>query len=562
MGLLLPRNEPKARTPGLATKIDTPWHGEKFPYAHPMMNDHGGDMISKRWTRDFAVSDEDVEFLINTLLEKETPMTTVELSLLLIEQRLEEERSALEAKYKDTRVYVPSEAYEVGDRLIFTEMEMATATVQTVRSGNNESYGDFDVIGVTFDEDEHNNGKQREFAAKFAQEHRLNELAADNPLEQQENLTPERILQAGRRNILLAVHEALRGNDTLKRVAGYWFPADLVLETNIGTLHLAEAVLDMAGGGPLATEEIIKQIGGIGDAAIQLQIFSLNLAMNSDDRFEEVGPLGRVLWYLRSMEPEYIHKVPDLLKHTPVDYDDDLLSDEMFDLETELDDEYTDIEFEGELLKATTTLIYPHRRAGTLPLNAKNSAVFPDARTARIYIELIDGQDEEKYDGWMLQEHRYVYGLQEYYTKHRLPVGAYITVERGKEPGQIIVSHEAYKPRTEWIRILTPNNNRINFESRKRAIGAEYDDLIIIGVDDLEAMDKLAEMYRKKSLAAIMREIIQELGKLTPQGTVHAVTLYSAVNVVRRSAPGPIFATLTANPDFEDVGDHYWKLSS
>jgi len=519
-------------------------------------------MLSKRWTRDFTVSDEDVEFLINTLLEKETPMTTVELSLLLIQQRLEEEREALEAQYKDSRIYVPSEEYKAGDRLIFTEMEMATATVEKVRSGNNDSYGDFDVISVTFDDDAHNNGKKREFAAKFQNEHRLNELAAENPLEQQESLTPERILQAGRRDILRAVHEALRESETLKRVAGYWFPADLVLDTNIGTLHLAEAVLDMSGGGPLPTEEIINQIGGIGDAALQLQVFSLNLAMNSDDRFEEVGPLGKVLWYLRSMEPEYIHTVPELLKHTPVDYDDDLLSDEMFDLETELDDEFTDIEFEGELLKATTTLIYPHRRAGTLPLNAKNSAVFPDARTPRIYIEIIDAQDDETYDGWMLPEHRYVYGLLDYYTKHRLPVGAYVTVERGKEPGQIIVSHEAYKPRTEWIRILIPDKNRITFENRKRAIGAEYDDQIIIGVDDLEAMDELAKNNRRQPLASIMRDVIREMGKLTPQGAVHAVTLYSAVNVVRRSAPGPIFATLTANPDFEDVGDHYWKLSN
>ncbi len=518
-------------------------------------------MLSKRWTRDFTVSEEDVEYLINTLLEKETPMTTAELSLLLIAQRLQAEREALEAKYKDTRIYIPSEQYAVGDRLIFTEMEMATATVESVRSGNNESYGEFDVIAVSFDDDEHNNGKKREFAMNLQADHRLNDLSTENPIDSQDALSPEQILKSSRGTILRAVHESLRQSDTLKRVAGYWFPADLVLDTNIGTLHLAEAVLDMVGGGPLHTQEIIEQIGGIGDAAIQLQIFSLNLAMNSDDRFEEVGPLGKVLWYLRSMEPEYIHKAPDILKHTPVDYDDDLLSDEMFDLETELDDEYTDIEFEGELVKATTTLIYPHRRAGTLPLSAKNSAVFPDARTPRIYIELIDGQDGEKYDGWMLPEYRYVYGLNEYYTKHRLPVGAYVTVERGKETGQIIVSHEAYKPRTEWIRILTPNNNRITFENRKRAIGAEYDDLIIIGVDDLEAVDELAKNNRKKPLAAIMREIIQEMGKLTPQGAVHAVTLYSAVNVIRRSAPGPIFATLTANPDFEDVGDHYWKLS-
>ena len=92
-------------------------------------------------------------------------------------------------------------------------------------------------------------------------------------------------------------------------------------------------------------------------------------------------------------------------------------------------------------------------------------------------------------------------------------------------------------------------------------VGAEFDDLIIIGVDELEAVDELWEIYKDKALATIMREIIYEMSKLSPQGTVHAVTLYSAVNVVRRCAPGPIFATLTANPAFQDVGDHYWKLS-
>jgi hypothetical protein len=109
---------------------------------------------------------------------------------------------------------------------------------------------------------------------------------------------------------------------------------------------------------------------------------------------------------------------------------------------------------------------------------------------------------------------------------------------------------------------LSPNNNQIAFESKKRAIGAAYDEQMIIGVDDLEAVDKLSKTYRHKPIAAILRELITELSKLSPQGTVHAVTLYSALNAVRRCAPGPIFATLTANPDFEDVGDHYWRLSN
>jgi hypothetical protein len=350
-------------------------------------------------------------------------------------------------------------------------------------------------------------------------------------------------------HILRLLHEALRANASLKRVAGYWFPEELTMTVDIGILHLAEAVLDMAGGGPLLTIDIINQIGGIGNAPMQLQIFSLNLALNDDARFDEVGPAGEVLWCLNRMEPDAVRDVPMMLKYKAIEYDDDLLSDEMFDLETELDDEHTEIDFEGSLPRATTRLIYPHRRAGTLPLSAKN-------------VELIDKTDGEKYNGWVVHENKYVFGLFEYYKKHHLPVGCSVTVEPGEKPEQILLSYEGYKPRTEWIRILVPQNNRITFENRKRQIGAEYDDLIIIGVDDLAAVDELAKTYQHKPLATILRDMITALGALTPQGHVHAVTLYSAVNILRRCAPGPIFATLSANPDFEYVGDHYWKLSN
>jgi hypothetical protein len=48
---------------------------------------------------------------------------------------------------------------------------------------------------------------------------------------------------------------------------------------------------------------------------------------------------------------------------------------------------------------------------------------------------------------------------------------------------------------------------------------------------------------------------------MTPQRTVHAKTIYSAVNVLRRCPPGPIFATLVARPEFEHVGGPYWRLT-
>jgi len=55
-----------------------------------------------------------------------------------------------------------------------------------------------------------------------------------------------------------------------------------------------------------------------------------------------------------------------------------------------------------------------------------------------------------------------------------------------------------------------------------------------------------------------LRFIFPELAKLNPQGTVHAKTLYSAVNVVRRCPPGPIFNELSTHACFIPMGHGYW----
>jgi hypothetical protein len=49
---------------------------------------------------------------------------------------------------------------------------------------------------------------------------------------------------------------------------------------------------------------------------------------------------------------------------------------------------------------------------------------------------------------------------------------------------------------------------------------------------------------------------------MNPQNTVHAKTLYSAINMLRRVPPGPLFAELVRYPAFQPVGDHYWRFES
>ena len=513
-------------------------------------------MLASQWIKQFVITHADVEDITSYLLERETPLTTRDIALYVIQKRLEQDRTTFQDRFKSARIYNPAENYKVGENVMFAKLDLAVGKVISTRSGNNGTHGAFDVISV----DLPNDGK-REFATNLKTEHPLTKNPSGDLGDTSENLNAVGILDSASVELTGRLLEALRAHKELKQVAGYWFPKDLVLDIDIGTLHLAEAVLDMMGGGPMNPEQILEQIGGLGNSSLNLQSFSLNLAMSNDRRFDEVGPAGKILWFLKRMEPDVVQKVPNILNYRPIEYDDDLLDDDMVDLETELDDEYTDIDFVGKVTKVTTKVIYPHRRLGSIPLNAKTRQIFPTGRTPRISVILIDDTDGERYNAWVVHEFRFVYGLFEYYTKHRLPVGVLLTIRRGENEGEFIISYQAHKARTEFIPIFNPSAENIGFESRRRSIGAEYDPLSILGVDDLQAIETLAKQFSNKSMVTIIRNIINELSKMSPQGTVHFATLYSAVNVLRRCPPGPLFAILQANAEFEDFGNYYWRIA-
>jgi len=43
---------------------------------------------------------------------------------------------------------------------------------------------------------------------------------------------------------------------------------------------------------------------------------------------------------------------------------------------------------------------------------------------------------------------------------------------------------------------------------------------------------------------------------------VHAKTVYSAVNLVRRCPPGPIFAILTSDARIQEIGGGLYRLAA
>ena len=515
-------------------------------------------MPSHHWARDFFVTDDDVETLTGLLLERETPLTIDELARALIDQRLETQRAALQERYKDVHLYKPSDSYQIDQTVMFPALDYASAQVIETRPGLNPDYGDFNVIRVQFDDQ-----TTREFAADLKAAHKLSEGGTGDALPGLPTLDADQILHENRDLIVEKLTDKLHQTGDLVSVAGKWFSRSLMIDVNEGYLNLAEAVLDMTSGGPLSTEDILQQIGGLGDSSLDLQIFCLNDALNRDKRFDEVGPLNKVLWFLQRVEPPEVQNTPEILRYSSIDYDPDVLSPEEVALEAEIDDEWSPAQGEQELGdQVLLTLIFPHRRAGTLPLNAAMRHIFPTARrTQRIAVMLVDGQDGEEFPGWVVRQDRYVFGMSAMYHKYKLPVGTHIVVRRQPNGDKIVVDFHAHRPRTEWVRLVTTKNGQIAFEDQKRAIGAEYDDLMILGTDDLDDVDKLVAHYKRATLTSILHTLIAELSRNSPQGTVHAKTLYSAFNVLRRCPPGPIFAALNTSSEFEHVGNHYWRLS-
>jgi hypothetical protein len=86
---------------------------------------------------------------------------------------------------------------------------------------------------------------------------------------------------------------------------------------------------------------------------------------------------------------------------------------------------------------------------------------------------------------------------------------------------------------------------------------------MIVGETKPVEVDSLwvATEETEKPIFEIIREVFPELAKLSPQGTVHAKTLYSAINIVRRCPPGPIFAELCTQGSFSSVGSGYWMMT-
>jgi hypothetical protein len=510
------------------------------------------------WGDEFVITPSDLQYLSTLLVEEEIPLSADELGRALVLYRCQQEETLVDGVMSKGTPYQPKRGYKVGEQVVFPALNYDIGTVVDIRPGHNPEHGPFQVIRVEFENDQ-----KREFAAEFAGEHPLNRepqagTAGDANLRSSEELAEQHGLQIGK-----LLEEHLESESSFVRLAGKWFPKDLLVDVNIGHLNLAEAVLDMAEGGPLPTSDLLGDLELPEEITPQLRIFSLNYVLQEDERFDEVGPAGQVLWFLHRLEPTNVQTVPPLLEHHPAPYDPALLTSEMLSLENQLDDEWSNLEPAEETEEQVTiTLTYPHWKSGTLPLSSKLSRVFPTGRTHRIRFIFVDGKTGDEMPGWVVREAKYVYGLREWYNENGVPVGAYLELKRGKEPGTVIIQARSHRPRREWVRVALPTEGRMTFEMRKELIACEYDELMIVAEENAEAIETVRTRVEEAqlSLSQLTADVFPELAKLSPQGTVHAATLYSAINTVKRTPPGPLLAELVATGTYAPVGDNYWVL--
>ena len=508
------------------------------------------------WDTGFSIEDADLDHLYNLLLEEETPLTTEEMAHFVIRRRVEREAEALKRREQGAVPYLPKETYTIGQQVAFTLPRFIIGTVTGLRPGQNPDLGEFDVLQVDFGD-----GRPvREYAGRLPN-HALNAQAVYQG--EAELAEPEELFAKHGVTVMAKLEARLKASPDIVRLAGRWFPRALLANVNIGHLNLAEAVLDMASGGPLPTEALLKEVGLPSNINPRLQSFSLHYALQEDERFDEVGPTGQVLWYLRRLEPPEVLYPPRRLENAMADWQPQALPPALAALVDELDDEFTPeaggAEPVGEI---PVTLTFPHRRVGTLPLSPRLQRLFPTAyESPRIRSNFVDGDTGETMPAWVVRSGRYVYGLDDWYRKLELPVGAQMTVSAGRTPDEVIIKASRRRPAREWVRMAQPTaDNRLTFTMQKRLIGVNYDDLMMVAVDNPGAIDDVWLKSQNVPFARLVADIFRELAKLNPQSAVHAKTLYAAVNVVRRCPPGPIFAELLGRPYYAHVGDAYWRF--
>ncbi|MFM8320104.1 MAG: hypothetical protein ACKOC5_04235, partial [Chloroflexota bacterium] len=246
--------------------------------------------------------------------------------------------------------------------------------------------------------------------------------------------------------------------------------------------------------------------------------------------------------------------------------DRSVLRPDMLALEAALDDELSPNPARpAQANEVEMRLIFPHWRSGTLPLSPRLRHLFPTAYEApRILFTLVDGETGERIPGWVVRDRRYVFGLSGWYEAKGVMPGSVIKVRRGQKNGEVVIQTDSRRPSREWMRtVLVGSDGGVVFAMLKQVVNTPFDERMAIAVPDPKGVEQ-AWGNQPRELPPFERTVVntlKEMAKLNPQSHVHASELYAAINIIRRSPPGPILALLASRPWFTHVGDLHYRMS-
>lgn len=514
------------------------------------------------WRDEYQVDTVDHEFLYETLADATEPQSLGQLAQAIIRRRCQQEENRIRTELTRGLIFDPYDSYRVDDMVVFPAFEFQVGKVLAVRPGQNPEHGVFEVMTVRFE----GASEDRMFAAKLRTPHALNRNGQQVKFSDEDLLDPGEIYDLVGDAVAARVEKHLVANPKLFVSAGpLWLTTEQMVQVNLGHLNIAEAAIEMTNR-PMSTLALLDSIDVDKTSAESVRTFSLETALYADERFAEVGPSGRRAWYLRRMMPAAAIETPSALQVRPIAYQRSGLDVEMVKIEWELNDEWSEggltDETPPEAPSVSFMLIFPHLISGTLPLTPATRHLLPLGSGHATEVTLIDGRWGNRIQGWVSSSGRYVAGLGAWYTQHKLPVGARISLERTNTLGEVVIDFRPQRAKRAWVRTAGIQGGRLTFQLNQHQLACDYDDHLAIVVPDTAEIENFRNLLsqRQPTVKQLVEEIMPELTKLSPQGTAHVKTLYSAVNVAMRLPPGPIFAALSQLPGATDTGSGFWSL--
>lgn len=510
------------------------------------------------WRDEFEVTDEDLDLVAGVILDSGQPQPLGVLSTTIMLRRVQQEREAVARQAASGDVYQPKGEYEVGQQLVFSALDFLHGEVVGAREGHNPKYGEFQVIRVAFSD-----GAEREYASGLDYPHPLNRPAEELLGGGDPDISDADVVSAYDAYVSGALERELAGSEEYVPFGEQWFLRELLPEINVGHLNLAEAVIDTSGH-PMSAADMIRELD-LGTGSETAQLFALNSALAADERFDNVSQTEHPVWYLKALEPAALRQPPAILsaglRAAGGEYMGVTLLDVVDEIGDELDDVQSVIVRERENFDYTVT--FPHLYAGTMPATVQFLGRLPVSGTTHFAITLEISKTGERFEAWVVPDRHYVAGLERWYEAVGMKVGGRVAVRATDDPMTYSLSvSEGRERRSEFVRtaVVRDGSLDITLPTRRSAVAEWVDANMHVEVPEPEdvaqfmASPENAEM----PVSALVRMAFNQLAGLTGAGYVHAKTIYSVANLIRRTGTVPIFAELTRQACFDPIGQGMW----